>query len=134
MPESLDILVVDDEEGIRLYLHRVLTGLGFSCVQAADGKEGLRCCSRKHYDVVFLDLVMPRMDGESVLLKIKERYPDTAVVIVSVQDDEDAIREVLGLGATAYLTKPVRPEALTDVLQTLLRAKASDPEGSSPDA
>ena len=115
--KTLNILIADDEEVIRLFVARILEDMGHTYSFAVDGQDCLsKLSDGAHYDLVFLDLVMPRMDGEQTLRKIRESYPDLPVVMESVQDDEDAIRELLQEGATAYLTKPVTPDGIRDVV------------------
>jgi CheY-like chemotaxis protein len=117
---NLRILVVDDEEVVRLFIARVLEGMGYACDQAVDGKDALKKFSNgTQYDVVFLDLVMPRMDGETTLRELHQKYPDTRVIMVSVQDDEEAIKELLEKGATAYITKPLSLNDLEQIMDKL---------------
>ncbi len=122
MPEDqgLSVLIADDEEVVRLFLARVLEDMGCSCDFAVDGRECLeRFSSGKTYDVLFLDLVMPRMDGEQVLQQVASKYPKTSVVMLSVQDDEEAIKELLAVGATVYLTKPITADGIRNVVTRL---------------
>jgi len=118
------VLIADDEEVVRLFMGRVLRELGYTADFAVDGKECLaKMSAGRHYDVLFLDLVMPRMDGESVLREVTNRYPATRVIIVSVQDDDAAIKELLAEGATAYLTKPITIEQIKKVMSQLEEMK-----------
>ena len=117
--KPLDMLIADDEETIRTYFVRVLNRLGHECDEAVDGKDCIKKCSQKKYDVVFLDLVMPLIDGNTVLKQIRKDSPELAIIFISVQDDEDAIREILDAGATAYLTKPISSDDIEGVVYTL---------------
>jgi two-component system KDP operon response regulator KdpE len=117
-------LVIDNENGIRSFFRKVIEDLGHSCDEAPDGQQGLQLCGDNPYDVVFVDLVMPGLDGEEVLLALRKSHPDLPVIIISVQDEEEAIQELLSLGATAYLTKPVGLQELTQVVQKLARHSA----------
>ena len=118
---ALRVLIADDEEVVRLFLARVLEDIGCICDFAIDGKD---CLDRFRdggttYDLLLLDLVMPRVDGKAVLQEVSKTHPETSVVMLSVQDDEDAIRELLAEGATVYLTKPISAPALKDVVQRI---------------
>jgi CheY-like chemotaxis protein len=121
----LRVLIADDEEVIRLFLARVLEDMGCVCEFAIDGKD---CLDRFHdgrtYDVLLLDLVMPRMDGEAVLKEVTREHPETSVVMLSVQDDEEAIRELLDQGASVYVTKPISAPALKEVIQRIQEERA----------
>lgn len=103
---NLKVLVADDQEDVREVFSRVLGSMGYVCDTCIDGRECLSRFSEKSYDILFLDLVMPEVSGEIVLRWLRSRHPRTAVVVTSVQDDEGVIREMLALGATAYLVKP----------------------------
>ncbi len=114
---SLRILVADDQENTRVLFCRIVNSLGYSCDVCGDGKECLMKFIHQPYDVVFLDLVMPGIDGEPVLRWLKSRYPGTHVVITSVQDDEGAIRTMLARGATAYIVKPFTAHEVESVMR-----------------
>jgi CheY-like chemotaxis protein len=114
---TLRILVADDQENTRALLCRIANSLGYSCDVCGDGRDCLTKFMQQPYDVVFLDLVMPGIDGEPVLRWLKSRYPRTHVVIMSVQDDEGAIRTMLARGATAYLVKPFTAQEVQSVMR-----------------
>lgn len=127
MNSTLRIIVADDQEVVRLFVARVLEDLGHTCDLAADGQDCLDHFEKgPPYDILFLDLVMPRMDGEATLRAVRERYPATRVVMASVQDDEAAIKELLQEGATAYLTKPILPDEIRAVMDRLLEDMQSN--------
>ena len=106
------ILVVDDEEVVRLGYRRVLSGDGFRVRSAGDGPEALQAMADAPVDVVLLDLRMPGMDRLAVLQSIKERWPESEVVIVTGYPCIETAKEAVKLGAYDYLAKPVVPEAV----------------------
>ena len=114
---ALRILVADDLESTRTLFSRVLNSLGYSCDVCVDGKECLLKFMHQPYDVVFLDLVMPGIDGEPVLRWLRSRYPSTHVIVNSIQDDEGVINHVLAHGATAYLVKPFTAHEIQSVMR-----------------
>jgi CheY-like chemotaxis protein len=117
---ALRVLVTDDEPIMREYLATVASSMGCRVEKAGSGYQCLRRMEESPApDVLFLDLVMPGLDGESVLREVRVRHPETQVIIVSVQDDEAAIRQLLAEGATAYLTKPVSSVAIASALAEL---------------
>jgi len=106
------VLVVDDEEVVRLGYRRVLSGDGFTVMAAGNGSEALALMADKRFDVVLLDLRMPGMDGLEVLRAIKERAPESEVVVVTGYPSIETAKEAVRLGAYDYLTKPVVPDAV----------------------
>jgi two-component system OmpR family response regulator len=125
MTPSLNILVADDQEIVRTGLSELLLSLGHACDVASDGKDCLKKAMQKSYDLIFLDLVMPNIDGENVLLSLRGKLSATKFVIISEQDDEDAINEMLSLGASAYLVKPAKAEAIIDVVGRICAGKTA---------
>ncbi len=117
--KKLEILVADDQENMRQLFARVLQSLGYQCDVATDGRDCLGKLSHKSYDVVFLDLILPEVDGETVLRWVRRQFPDTYVVISSVQDDEGIIRDMLALGAKAYLVKPFTNYEIQNVIHAI---------------
>jgi PAS domain S-box-containing protein len=110
------ILVIDDDEHIRALFYNYLTRVGYQVYVAASGKEGLRLAKQEQPDAITLDIMMPEMDGWTVLshLKVEPETRDIPVIIVSMVEDKN-----LGysLGATDYLIKPVSRDQLTYLLQ-----------------
>ena len=106
------VLVVDDEEVVRLGYRRVLSGDGFRVRSADGGREALEVMADSPIDVVLLDLRMPGMDGLTVLQSIKERWPESEVVIVTGYPCVETAKEAVRLGAYDYLAKPLVPEAV----------------------
>src|SRR5208337_4505922 len=105
-PAARRILIVDDEPKIRSFIGRALTGAGYLTGFAGSGAEGLRDALEGHYDLVILDLVMPDMDGCSVLDQLLHARPDQAVMVLSCVADVATKVDCLERGAQDYLTKP----------------------------
>ena len=112
MANKIRVLVVDDEEVIRLGYRRVLSVDGFRVKAAGNGPEALNMMVGDSFDVVLLDMRMPGMDGMEVLRTIKERWPQSEVVVITGYPSIDTAKEAVKLGAYDYLTKPVVPEAV----------------------
>ena len=106
------VLVVDDEEVVRLGYRRVLSGDGFTVMAAGDGREALELMADKRFDVVLLDLRMPGMDGLAVLRAIKEQWPESEVVVITGYPSIESAKEAVRLGAYDYLMKPVVPDVV----------------------
>lgn len=112
MADRIRVLVVDDEEVVRLGYRRVLSSDGFDVKAAGNGYEALDLMGADRFDVVLLDLRMPGMDGMDVLRAIKEQWPQSEVVVVTDYHSDDTVKEAVRLGAYDYLAKPMEPKAV----------------------
>ena len=114
------ILVVDDEEAIREIVASMLRSARYECRQAASGLEALALLnSGEEFELMLSDLMMPEMDGSTLLERIKERYPDLPVVMVTAVHDISVALQAIRDGAYDYLLKPFEREQL---LATVRRA------------
>jgi len=109
MNDRASILIVDDEEVVRLSHLRSLVDANCHAQVAEDGNEALRAMEQHPFDVVLLDLRMPDLDGMDVLKIIKERWPDSEVVVITGYPTVESAKEAVRLGAYNYLAKPVGP-------------------------
>ena len=105
-PGSTRVLIVDDEPGIRSFIGRALAAAGYRTDFASSGSEALQHALATHYDLVLLDLVMPDMDGCSVLDQLLRARPDQTVMVLSCVADVATKVGCLERGARDYLTKP----------------------------
>jgi hypothetical protein len=112
------ILVVDDDATVRELMERHLTREGFAVVTARGGKEGLQLAKELQPDAITLDLMMPDIDGWTVLAAIKgdPELRDIPVILLSIEDEQ---KRGYALGATDYMVKPVDRERLAGVLRGL---------------
>ena len=114
MNDKANILIVDDEEVVRLSHLRSLEDADCNAQAAEDGREALNVMEQHSFDVVLLDLRMPDLDGMDVLKTIKQRWPDSEVVVITGYPTLETAKEAVRLGAFNYLAKPVGP---SDVLK-----------------
>ena len=114
-PETGSILVVDDDPVNRALLARTLEALGHRVVAAANGREGLGLMDDLEPDVVLLDIVMPELDGVTVLERIKDdaKLRATPVIMISALEDFESVIRCIELGAEDYLQKPFDPVLLS---------------------
>ncbi len=128
----MKVLIVDDEQPIRDALRRKLQREGFVAFAAANGLEGLRLFHAERPDLVVLDIVMPEMDGLTVVRRIRE-VAETPIMVLSAKAvTEDDIVEGLTAGADEYLVKPVRlNEFVARVRALLRRSQMTATEGDS---
>jgi DNA-binding NtrC family response regulator len=106
------ILIVDDEEIVVRSCLRILRDGGYSIDDARDGLTALGMVNDNEYDVLILDIMMPKMDGIEVLRRVKEARPEIDVIMITgLHDIETAVR-AMKFGALDYLPKPFEPEEL----------------------
>ena len=117
----MHILVIEDEPRILAFLARGLEAEGFTVDGAADGAEGLRRGGRGRYDLVVLDLLLPRLDGLSLLRELQQLRPELPVVIVSARTDLETKLRGFGLGACDYVSKPFSFDELLARIRAQLR-------------
>jgi two-component system NtrC family response regulator/two-component system response regulator HydG len=117
------ILIADDEETARNSLGQILTDDGYQTYLAADGKEALRLVAQEAPDILLTDLRMPGMDGQEVLSRIRQGYPEVAVVVMTAHGTIRSAVRALRDGAEDYLTKPIDVEELEHLLERLLNRK-----------
>ena len=115
MNQTANILIVDDEEVVRRSQLRVLADAHCNAAVAWNGTEALQVMEQHPFDVVLLDLRMPGLDGMTVLKTIKERWPESEVVIITGYPSIETAKEAVRLGAYNYLAKPVSPDDVVKV-------------------
>jgi two-component system response regulator HydG len=121
--KKISILVVDDELSIRESLSGWLQQDGYEVESAADGPAALAKAQETHYDIMLLDVKMPRMDGITVLKKLRESNADTAVVVMTAHGAiQDAV-EAMKLGAHDYLLKPFDLEEMSLIIEKLVQVQ-----------
>jgi len=118
MAKKSSILVVDDEEALRTVLSSELTNEGYDVRAAADGDEAVSDLEKHTYDLVLLDIKMPRMHGFEVLKHVKQKHPNTKVVMLTGFADLKNAIESKKLGADDFVSKPYD---LVDLLTTIER-------------
>ena len=117
------ILVVDDEDIVRTSCSRTLVPEGYEVRLAKNGVEGLQMAAGERFDLVLTDLKMPDMDGIEVLRIIKEKWPETVVIIVTGYQTVDTAVKAIKLGANNYIEKPFTPDALLSAVAEALTGK-----------
>ena len=117
------ILVADDEPINLMIIAECLSDEGYEIDQANDGEEAWAMMANKHYDLLILDRMMPRLDGLTLLHRIKAEpaWKNTPVIMQTAAASQNAVREGLEAGAYYYLTKPYEPEALRILVETVAK-------------
>jgi len=115
------ILLVEDDKGIARFVKQGLTENSFLVDVARDGEEGFRLLSQRSYDLLILDIMLPKMDGAEVLKRMRGAGIQSPVVFLTAKDSEDDIVQGLESGADDYLTKPFSFNELLARIRALLR-------------
>jgi len=123
MSDNKRILVVDDDETVRRSYLRSLQSVSCQVASASNGEEALQTMERNPFDVVLLDMRMPGLDGLSVLRTIKQKWPDSEVVIITGYPTVDSAKEAVRLGAYDYVSKPVGPQDVINVADGAITRK-----------
>jgi DNA-binding response OmpR family regulator len=124
--QGMRILVIDDEPRILAFLARGLAADGYTVDTAGNGSDALRAVRRHDYDLVLLDLLLPGVDGLSVLQAIYRLRPELPVVIVSARSDLPTKLRGFGLGATDYVSKPFALDELLARVRVHLRKTSGE--------
>jgi PleD family two-component response regulator/EAL domain-containing protein (putative c-di-GMP-specific phosphodiesterase class I) len=125
--QPIRILVVDDDFATRLLASEALLADGFASFEAADGREALEQYDRTQPDAVLLDVHMPELDGYEVCRRIRRRPGGaaTSIMVMTANDDVDAVQCAFAAGATDFLTKPLNLPLLAHRVRYMLRAAAA---------
>ena len=123
------ILIVDDDEAVRVTIRLVLERAGHQVIAAGDGRRGLDQLASGDFDLLFLDLFMPRMDGFETMRLVRQQHPSVQIIVISgspvpsdPSTDPDFLTMATKLGAVRSLQKPFRPEALLQTVAACLEA------------
>jgi len=123
MTDKNRILIVDDDDVVRRSYLRSLKGTSCQVAAARDGEEALQTMEQNPFDVVLLDMRMPGQDGLSVLRTIKQKWPESEVVIITGYPTVDSAKEAVRLGAYDYVAKPVGPQDVINVADGAMTRK-----------
>ena len=121
MSERPKVLVIDDEPGVRELISEALSLSEINAVQAADGLEALSFLRRERFDLLILDINMPKLDGLALLEKLRSEGMSVPVLMLSARADKADINQGLRTGADDYLTKPFSIEELVLRVKAIMR-------------
>jgi FixJ family two-component response regulator len=119
------VAIVDDEEGIRKALRRLLRASGLDAESYANGQEFLNAAAEKQPDCVVLDLHMPGMSGLQVLRKLKSTGQLLSVVVITAHDEPETRNQCMNAGACAYLRKPLEDRLLLNAISAAMRSRSA---------
>ena len=124
------VLIVDDEPDARTVLFHTLRDAGHNVTEAAGGEEALKKLKRTRFDLVVLDIMMPRMSGYDVLEKIRAMpsRAGTPVIVVTAKHDPEGVQREVEVGATGHIAKPFLPSELEAVVKRVLMGSKKEVE------
>lgn len=122
-PRAATVLVVDDEAHIRESLKKLITHFGYEVKVAASAEEADHWMSSLRFDVILLDIELPRMKGVEFLSWALEKDPEQAIIMLTGLDDPELALECLDKGARTYLVKPVEADFLKYAVRDALAVR-----------
>jgi len=125
------ILIVDDEEIVIRSCLRILAAGDYQVDSSRDGLDGLRKVSENDYDVLILDIKMPKMDGMELLQRVKEAHPDIDVIMITGLHEIETAVQAMKLGAIDYLPKPFDPEEFALVVDRVFERRRLKQENNT---
>ena len=123
-PNSMKILVVDDEPMIRQLMEKWLVELGENVTCVSNGTEALTACENDHFDIIFLDLMMPFMNGAETMKNLQAMKVKSNIVFLTSYFESKLMEEALEQGPVTILKKPVVKETLQNVIRSFSRETA----------
>ncbi|NLE09666.1 MAG: response regulator [Dehalococcoidales bacterium] len=121
MEKTPHIMVIDDESSVTIVLDRILTAEGFKVTVANNGPAALDLLNNVEPDLIMLDIKMPGMDGYQTLEKIRDKYDDVPVIMLTAIPDAASVNKTINLGADDYVRKPFRTAELVARIKVKLR-------------
>jgi DNA-binding NtrC family response regulator len=121
--EKTLILVVDDKFSDRETLKTILEDKGYRVATAMDGTEAIEMVKSKHYDIIFLDVILPGIDGVETFERVKGIDPEVTVIMMTGYTEEDLVRKAVSEGAYTCIYKPFHMEKLIELVEGISREK-----------
>ena len=118
-----NILIVEDHDRLRDQLGKFYEQEGFRVTTASSGEEGLEKLAQEKFSIIVSDVQMPGLDGFQLARHVREKYPDTDVILITAFGNVKQAVEAMKLGASDYITKPFQPEAIRLVSEKLIEKK-----------
>jgi len=122
------ILIVEDDRKLARQLKKGIDEFGYSGTLAFDGREGLEAAQVSEFDVLVIDVMLPKLDGISIVRQLRQRRIGTPILLLTARDTPDDISTGLDAGADDYLTKPFAFKVLLARLRALARRRQVDPQ------
>jgi DNA-binding NtrC family response regulator len=121
--EKTLILVVDDQFGDRETLKTILEDKGYKVATAADGAEAIRLVKERHYDIIFLDIKLPGIDGVETFERVKKIDPKAVVIMMTGYTEEDLVKRAVSGGAYTCIYKPFAMEKVIELVDNIAKSE-----------
>lgn len=117
------ILIVDDDEMVRIAINELLRPEGYEVHLASSGSEALERLDQEGYDLLMLDIIMPEMNGFELCKRIREKegYGETPIVFLSAKSREEDRVQGIEAGANLFLSKPISPDKLLGIISDTIK-------------
>jgi DNA-binding NtrC family response regulator len=129
----MKILVVDDDAIVIKSCRRILEAEGFEVITVSSADDALETVKKYDFDLLLIDVKMPKHDGLFLMREIKKYWPDIPIIVMSGYPTPETVADVLKLGAIQFIPKPFRPDELTKSVRQVLQkvsSKKSFPTGA----
>jgi len=117
------VLIVDDDPMIQEILKEIVVDQGYTVFLAGDGESALELLEKRHFDLVFLDLILPGVGGVDILEAIKRKDKGIVVVVVTGYADDPVALKAMALGPLLLIRKPFKEKDIVEVLSMVLKGK-----------
>ncbi|MBI2328896.1 MAG: response regulator [Chloroflexi bacterium] len=121
--EKTNILIVDDLRNMSLTLGGILEDEGYNVVIVADGYQAIAAVSKSHFDIIFMDIKMPGIDGVQTFTEVKKIDPRAVVLMMTAYSVEDLVKQAVSEGAYTCLYKPFNMEKVIALVENITREK-----------
>ena len=128
----MKVLIVDDEDMIRNVLKEYVEFEGNEAFEAADGMEAVRLCRDNDYDIILMDVMMPKLDGFSAVKELK-KFKDIPVIMLSARGEEYDKLFGFEIGVDDYVTKPFSPKEVMARINAVTKRRSAASENTNPD-
>jgi excisionase family DNA binding protein len=118
-----DILIVDDDPAVNDMLSEMIRGQGYNVFSVLNGEDALEALENHHFDLMFLDLILPGVSGIFVLESVKEKKNEVVVAIVTGHADESVTQQAMSLGPLFLVRKPFLEKDIVEVLNIVIKRK-----------
>lgn len=129
---QMQVLVVDDDAIVIKSCSRILESEGFDVATTHDAEEAPKIVRRRDFDLLLIDVKMPKRDGISLVKELTRDFPEIPIVVMSGYPTPGTIADVLGSGAKKFISKPFKPDELISVIRQVLKERPPLAKGAAP--
>lgn len=120
------ILIIDDVSSVSEYLQLILQQLGVKHIQAANnGKQAIGHIQKQRYDMIFLDIELPDINGQTLLKQLKTAAPDTHIIMLTAHNTVENVKQSIDAGASGFIAKPFTAVKVKNIVERCMAAKFS---------